>query len=83
MSLYHWTVCYFCENNDKKNNYYEWIDSKKKFIKINTSNSTNNEKEKDQNSETSLYPENYSNIITEIITNYYNDLNNNNFEPVF
>ena len=26
-----------------------------------------------------LYPNNYSNIITEIITNYYDDLNNNNF----
>ena len=25
------------------------------------------------------YPNNYSNIITEIITNYYDDLNNNNF----
>ena len=70
----------YCENNNKKNNYYEWIESKKKFFQINTSNSTNNEKEKDRNSETSLYPENYSNIITEIITNYYNDLNNNNFE---
>jgi hypothetical protein len=70
----------YCQNNDQKNNYYEWIDSKKKFIKINTSHSTNNEIEKDQNSETSLYPENYSNIISEIITNYYSDLNNNNFD---
>jgi hypothetical protein len=33
----------------------------------------------DQNSEIPLYPENYSNIISEIITNYYIDLNNNNF----
>ena len=38
------------------------------------------EVEDGQNREMPLYPDDYSNIISEIITNYYDDLNNNNFD---